>query len=545
MSAYLARFAPYRARLVVLVAAGVLQSFAYAPMAALLRRIFDDILPRQQRQELWVAAALLFALQAAGLLLVFFIRSSALRVSEEVLARVRRDGLSRLYDLPREFHVAADLERLHVTLAYETQWIERMNQAAIATVMPGVISAVALLAILFWLEPRLASILGVAAPALFVANRLVERDLWFRQNSLRLAFEEFSRGVRFVLRAMELTRAHAAEAAELDRQRAKIERLRDLTMSLARHDAAHQMLQGALVLACTLATLIAGGQAVADGSLTRGEVMAFYVMAALFATQARGVVAAIPEIRMGWRGWRQVEELLDHPLREPYQGTEPLDALGAVRLEGVYFRYGAEGPVLLEGVNLEIAPGARVALLGANGSGKSSLAALIGAFYRPQRGRLMAGGVEYDRLDPRALRRRMAFVPQQPFLFAGTVRENVTYGTDDTSGFEEALRHAGALDFVRALPHGADTAIGEDGGRLSGGQRQKLAIARALLRRPELLVLDEPTNHFDEAAIEELTRSLRELPQRPAVLIISHETRVLAAVDEAWRLADGRLERVK
>lgn len=237
--------------------------------------------------------------------------------------------------------------------------------------------------------------------------------------------------------------------------------------------------------------------------------------------------------------------LLADPRREPYAGQEPLDSLGSIRLEDVHFRYGDEGEDLLAGADLEIAPSARVASLGANGSSKSSLAALIGAFWRPQRGRLTTAGIAYDRLDPRALRRRMAFVPQQPFLFAGTVRENVTYGTENSGAFEQALREAGAYELVDALPNGAETTIGEDGVRLSGGQRQKLAIARPLLRRPDLLVLDEPTNHFDEAATVDLTVRLSALRSRPAVLSISHEARVPAGVHEAWQLTRGRLEQVK
>lgn len=541
---YLARLRPHRVTLALLLAAGLAQSFAYVPMAMVLRRIFDEVLPGRDRGALWMAAALLFGLQAAGLLLAWAIRVLALRVNQDVLERLRGEALARLYELPREFHTAADADRLHVTLVYETQWIERMNQALIATVAPGLLSAGALLGILFWLEPRFGLLIGIAAPALFVVNRLVERDLWFRQERLRAAFEDFSRGVRFVLQAIDLTRSHAAERQELARQSVRLSRLKELTLGESRWDAAHQLLQGGLLLACTLATLIAGGQAVVDGVLTRGQVMAFYVTAALFAAQARAVVAAVPEVRMGWRGYRELEALLLHPAREPYAGEETVAALGPVRLEDVHFGYDGAPPVLA-GVNLVLAPGRRVALLGANGSGKSSLVYLLAGFYRPRSGSLSAAGVPYDRLDLRALRARMAFVPQHPFLFPGTLRENVAYGATEEARLEEALRQAGAAAFIADLPLGLETPAGEQGVRLSGGQRQKLAIARALLRRPELLVLDEPTNHFDDEAIAALMRSLDTLPFRPTVLVISHEARVLACVDEAWRLAGGRLERVK
>jgi len=145
----------------------------------------------------------------------------------------------------------------------------------------------------------------------------------------------------------------------------------------------------------------------------------------------------------------------------------------------------------------------------------------------------------------RSLRARVAVVPQAPFLFADTIRANVGYGVGEISGpaIREALEWAGAASFVNALPDGLDTQIGEQGVRLSGGQRQRLAIARALLRRPDLLILDEPTNHLDEDGVSGLMESLDRLPFRPAVIVVSHEWRVLRHTDEAWRLEDGRLHR--
>ena len=198
-------------------------------------------------------------------------------------------------------------------------------------------------------------------------------------------------------------------------------------------------------------------------------------------------------------------------------------------------------------VSLVIPRGSFVALVGANGSGKSSIVHLIGGHYRPQSGSVLANGIPYEELSMRGLRSRIAIVPQDPFLFAGTVRDNILYGreasTDDPE-LEDILEWSGAAAFVRELPGGLDTEIGDHGVRLSGGQRQSLVIARALLRRPDLLILDEPTNHLDAAAIQRLANRLSDLPFRPAVLVISHETHVLHHADQAYRLEDRRLRPV-
>jgi ABC-type bacteriocin/lantibiotic exporter with double-glycine peptidase domain len=541
-SQYARYFRPHRALLCGITAAGVAQSFAYIPLAALLRHTFDVVLPTHDLSGLWITVGGLLALQIGTLMLAWWTRLAALRASQEVVSRLRQQSIRRLYELPREFHTGVDAERLHVTLVYETNWIEAMNIALTANLLPAALSALVLFALLFWTEPRYAVIIGVSAPALFAANRMMARRAWFRQERLRQAFEEFSRGVRFAIGAMDLTKSQAAEPIELRRQGSNVETLRQVSLDLTRFDSVQQLFQNTLLLASTLAVLLAGGWAMAQGRASSGQIMAFYVVAALFATQSRTIVETVPAIRMGMRAFARVADVLQVPEREPYQGAVEVQAIHQLHLENLSFAYAA-GRAVFEDASLDIRRGERVALIGTNGSGKSTLLFLILGFYRPHRGGLSVNGTPYERIDIRALRSRMATVPQNPFLFAESIRANVAYGTETVSeeAIWEALDWAGATHFVSELPQGLDTQIGEQGVRLSGGQRQRLVIARALLRRPDLLILDEPTNHLDEDGIAGLMDSLERLPFQPAVIIISHEARVLHHTGRAWRLIEGRL----
>jgi len=539
---YASYFRAHRALLAGVTLAGVVQSFAYLPFAAVLRRTFDIVLPARDFRGLWIAVAELLALQIGSLILGWWIRVTGLRANQDVLARLRSQSLRHLYELPRSFHTAADAELLHFTLVHEINWIEGMNNALTSHLLPGTLAALVLFSILFWTQPVYALIIAVCAPALFVVNRLVVRRIWFQQERLRQASEDFSRGVRFAIAALELTRSQAAEESELARQGGNVDRLRGVSLDLTRYEAGQHLLQNGLILAATLAVLLAGGWAAAGGRITRGDIMAFYVVTALFAAQARLIVEAIPPVRMGLRAFRRVADLLSVPEREPYSGTEAIASIEELCLEGVAFGYDGTAP-LVQDVNLTVRRGERVALVGANGSGKSTLLYLIAGFYRPQRGALAVNGMPYDRVLIHSLRTRMAIVAQNPFLFAGTLRENVAYGNPEVSPEDvwEALRWAGADDFVAQLPETLDTPIGENGVRLSGGQRQRLVIARALLRRPDLLILDEPTNHLDDAGIASLIGSLDHVPFRPAVIVISHEWRVLRHATRAWRVAAGKL----
>ena len=539
---YASYFHAHRALLAGLTLAGVVQSFTYLPFAAVLRRTFDVILPARDFRGLWIAVAELLMLQIASLLLGWWIRLTGFRANQDVLARLRAESLRHLYALPRSFHTATDAEVLHFTIVHEINWIERMNNAVLSQLLPGTLAALVLFSILFWTEPAYALIIAVCAPALLVLNRLVVRRIWFEQERLRQALADFSLGVRFAIAALELTRSQAAEESELARQGDNVERLRGVSLDLARYESGQQVLQNALILAATLAVLLAGGWAAAGGRITRGEVMAFYVVTALFAAQARLIVEAIPPVRMGLRAFRKVADLLSVSEREPYGGTEEVTSIEELRLDAVTFGYEGALP-LVQDVNLTVRRGERVALLGANGSGKSTLLYLIAGFYRPQLGALAINGVLYDRVLMRSLRARMAIVAQNPFLFSSTLRANVTYGNPQLTTEEiwEALRWAGAGDFAAELPDKLDTLIGDNGVRLSGGQRQRLVIARALLRRPDLLILDEPTNHLDDAGIATLLGSLDRVPFHPAVIVISHESRVLRYATRAWRVTEGRL----
>ncbi len=546
--AYAACFRDHRLSLLLLTLAGLAQSFAWVPGAAILRRIFEEILPEGHglpagaMAAFGVAVAQLMALQVGGLFVAWWIRTAALRLSQDVVAGLRASAIEHFYTLPRAFHTQADVEKLHLTMVHETSIIDAMNIAVTTQMLPGVCGVLVLFRILMRIEPVYAVILAVVAPVLFVVNRATERDVWLRQQRVRQAWEAFSRGVRFMIQAFELTRAHAAEEFETARQKSNIRELRGVSLELNRFDAAQQILQGFLLLTCTLAALLAGGWSVAAGHATRGQVMVFYVTAAMFAVQVRSIVDSVPPLRRGLESFGELEALLRVGEREPYQGRLAVSAIESVQLRDVWFGYREATPVL-SGASFAIRRGEHVALTGANGAGKSTIGHLITGLYRPSRGGLFVNGVPYEEADIRALRGRMAILPQNPFLFPGTIRENLTYGPAAYGAAElrQALEWSGASAFVEGLPGGLDAQIGESGILLSGGQRQKLVLARALLRQPDFLIFDEPTNHLDEEAIAMLLGNLARLPFHPAVLMISHDPAAIRHASRAWRLEDGAL----
>ncbi len=346
-----------------------------------------------------------------------------------------------------------------------------------------------------------------------------------------------------MIQALDLTRSHAAEEFETARQKKNIRELRDISLDLNRFDAGQQVLQGFLLLTCTLGALLAGGWSMASGHATRGQVMVFYVTAALFAVQVRAIVESIPSVRRGLRSFGELDDLMHaNGTQHPTRAHRAVGTIESVRMEDAWFRYRDDVPVL-SGAAFEIRRGEQIALIGANGAGKSTIAHLITALYKPARGGLFVNGMAYDEVEIRSLRARMAILPQNPFLFPGSIRDNLTYGSTAFGDGEvrQALEWSGARGFVDELSRGLDSEIGEHGILLSGGQRQKLVLARALLRKPDFLIFDEPTNHLDEDAIATLLHNLARLPFRPAVLMISHDPVAIRHASRAWRLEGGCL----
>lgn len=308
-------------------------------------------------------------------------------------------------------------------------------------------------------------------------------------------------------------------------------------------------------LAAGLGTAISAGAVVAvvaasvpavSGGALAGVMLAALALLAMGAFEAVAPLpAAAASIDACAAAAARVEAVVNRapPLREPAR-PRPVPAAGDLELRGVRFRYGPGEPWVLDGVDLALRPGRAVALVGPSGAGKSTLAELLVRFRDPVAGAVTLGGVPLSGLDGEEVRAAVRLAPQDAYLFTTTLRDNVALGRPG-AGDEEiraALEAVGLGEWLRSLPAGLDTEVGEAGARVSGGQRQRIAAARMFLARARFLVFDEPTAHLDPDGAAELQRRLAGLAVGgPGVLVITHERAALDAFDEVLELRDGRL----
>lgn len=292
-------------------------------------------------------------------------------------------------------------------------------------------------------------------------------------------------------------------------------------------------------------TLWLGALAVIDGKLTAGQLIAFNMMVGRVMAPALRIAQLFQQLSQTRVSVGRLAEIFDAaPEPAASHRTDSLPALeGRIRFAQVSFRYHPESPDALHEISFDVEPGEVIGVVGSSGAGKTSLLRLLQRLYVPQRGRILMDGVNVADVDPAWLRRRIGAVTQDSVLFNGTVRENIAAATPNLSieEIEHAAQLAAADGFIRALPRAYDTPVGERGCLLSSGQRQRIALARAIACEPRMLLLDEPTSALDAHAEREIQANLRRIVSGRTVFIVSHRLSMLRVCDRVMVLDEGRL----
>ncbi len=369
-------------------------------------------------------------------------------------------------------------------------------------------------------------------------SRPALQEVQQRLGELTAEAEENISGVRVV-------KAFAREERQLARFERTVGRVFDQSMLTTRQRAFYNPFIGFLPQLGLAALLLLGGRQVIRGQLTLGEFTAFYTYLLYLLGPMRSLGFSLGLAQRATASGARLFELLDTEPRIVAPPAAPAlpPGNGAVRLDRVTVRYeGATQPALRD-VSLDVPGGTTLALVGATGSGKTTLAQLLPRLYDPAEGRVLVDGADVRSVDLASLRAAIAIVDDDPFLFSASVHENIAYARAGASReeVEAAARRAQAHDFVMRLPDGYDTRVGERGLTLSGGQRQRLAIARALLADPRILILDDATSSVDASTEQAIKVALREVMEGRTVFVIAHRLSTIALADEIAVLEGGRL----
>ncbi len=538
--ARLARFlAPYRGRIGAALAALVVAAGCVLALGQGLRHVVDNGFgsgdPRLLDQALAGTVAIAVALAAATYARFALMMSTG----ERVITDLRRAVFDHILGLEAAFFEATRTGEVISRLANDTTLLQQVIGYGMSMFVRNLIMMVGAAAMLFVVSWKLALLVLVGVPATLVPILVLGRGVrrLSRDNQDRVA--DVSAYIDEAIHEVRTVQAYVHE----DEDRAAFARHAEAAYRAGAARIHQKALLIALVMLiafCAVGVILwIGGRDVLAGGLSAGELSAFVFYAAVVAGGAGTVSEVWGELQRAAGATERVMELLETepaivaPAR-PFPIPTPVR--GEIDLRAVSFAYPARREVAaLERFSLRVASGERVALVGPSGAGKSTVFALLLRFYDPQSGAVRIDGFDVRDVDPRALRRLVAVVPQEPVIFATSVIENVRYGSPGASRaeVERACADAFALEFIERLPQGLDTPLGERGVTLSGGQRQRLSIARAILADRPILLLDEATSSLDAASERMVQQALERLERGRTTLVIAHR---LATVQNADRI---------
>lgn len=487
-------------------------------------------------------ALTLLAVMAAGGVAWYVTRYATAELAQGVAHDLRVAAFEAIHSQSMEFFDKHPSGQLISRITNDTDRLARALSWQVRNLVNISMTAGMSLYYMFTMSPRLSAVIAVAMAVMAAVNIryvLLIRPLYQR---IRHQLGVLASVVSSNLAGIKTVKALGIEELEIQRFSRENEAFANLSLKAAKVRAVYGNASHAVLGLSLASVLYFGGQGVIAGTLSIGELTAFVTYLTLLMWPMRALGFMISSVQRALAAAERVFEIIESApkVRDEPGAIDLKDVRGEVAYEGVWFSY-VEGKPVLKGVDLRVGAGEKVMITGPPGSGKSTLLKLLLRFYDPDRGRITIDGVDIRRIKLESLRRHVAMVHQEPFIFSGTVRENIALGNPGAS-MEEIVAAAKAAkihDFIMTLPKGYDTVIGERGVTLSGGQRQRIAIARALVKNPRILLLDDPVSNLDAETEAALVRDLRDILRGRTAIIVSQRPSLAALADRVVVMEDG------
>ncbi|ACL64540.1 ABC transporter related [Anaeromyxobacter dehalogenans 2CP-1] len=526
--------------LVALTLAGV---NAAEPLA--LKRIFDALALGEGGRPL---AEGVVSLVVLGLLREAFTATSnwlTWRTRIGIQYRLTEATVGRLHRLPLTFHRAEGVGALMTRLDRSIQGLVGALSDIAFNVVPAAAYLLISVAVMLRLEWRLALLVLAFAPLPALIARLAAPMQTRRERGLLERWVHIYSRFNEVLSGIVTVKSFTMEEAEKRRFLDEVNSANEVVIRGVGVDAGVGAAQNLVQIGARVAALALGGALVLRGHMTAGTLVAFLGYVGGLFGPVLGLAGVYKTLRTAQVSVEEVYGILDAQdlLGDAPDAREVVRLRGDVRWDNVRFAYPGGGPPLLDGVDLHVREGERVAIVGPSGSGKSTLVSLVQRFYDPTEGVVRVDGIDVRKLKQVALRRQIGVVFQDSLLFNESVLANIAYGRPGATRaeIEAAARAANAHDFIVRLPEGYDTVVGERGSRLSVGERQRISIARTLLKSPAILILDEPTSALDAESEALVSEALARVSRRRTTLIIAHRLSTVVDADRIVVLREGRI----
>ena len=540
-------YKPYKLILLLVLIGSCFSALLELVFPYIVRQMLNVEIPQKNLDELLYWAGILLALYVVNFGLLFSINYYGHVMSSGIENDMRRDLFGHMEKMSFRFFDNARTGQLLSRITSDIVEISELTFKGPNDLLVCTISMLGTIFMMLYLNPYLGSIIGAmliikAAHSVFV-NRKMKRA--FRRS--REKSGEVSAQAEEALSGIRLVKAFANEQLELERfMRKSNELLRVRTESFA----ILSYFSGTITFftnATNLVVLVCGGMMVANDQLALSDFVAFFLYVNIFMKPVFRLLMFTEMYQRGMAGYHRFNEMMQHKVEidDAPDAIAAGEIKGRITFENVTFGYLQDKPVLKH-FDLDIAPGEKVAFVGATGAGKTTLASLLLRFYEPTQGRVLLDGVDIRKYKQSYLRNHVGLVQQDVFLFRDSVNFNIAYGKIKASEQEikQAAKLAAADDFISALPEGYETKVGERGVKLSGGQKQRIAIARAFLKNPPVMVFDEATSALDTKTEKQIQKSLDKLAESRTTLIIAHRLATLINAGRIVVLHNGEIAEI-
>jgi ATP-binding cassette subfamily B protein len=547
----LAYYRPFSAQ----TALGLVLSLAAIALSLLkpwpLKIIVDDVLQRNPQARFGNSPNLIPLLCLAFVAIQLFwgllnLASNYLfvKVGLQALLKLRTDLYAYLQSLSLKYHDARRSSDSSFRVAYDSQSIQTIYNKGFTNIFGSIVTLIGTFAIMLRMDWQLALLSLAIVPLLFAAIYFFAHRIRTQSTSIQEQDSAMLAQAQEGLGAIRMVHAFGREDFEVSQfhQRAQESLQANLRLTLTNVNSA--LVIGTLIAVGTAAMYYVGSLHVISGVLTLGSLLVFSAYLLMLYQPLESLTYTAWAMEGATAGARRCFEVLDRAddVVDAPDAKEINETNGALGFQSVAFSYGSERPVLLD-IDLSISPNQIVALVGGTGAGKSTLLSLVPRFYDPNSGTVTLDGHDLRAITKKSLRAKIAIVLQDTLLFSTTIRENIAYGrpgaTDDE--IRAAARRAQADEFITRLPAGYDSPVGERGGHLSVGQRQRIGIARAFLKDAPILLLDEPTSALDPTTEAAIMETIKDLMHGRTTLIVTHRLATIHAVDRIVVLEHGRI----
>ena len=540
-------YKPYKLILLLVLIGSCFSALLELVFPYIVRQMLNVQIPQKNIDELLYWAGILLALYVVNFGLLFSINYYGHVMSSGIENDMRRDLFGHMEKMSFRFFDNARTGQLLSRITSDIVEISELTFKGPNDLLVCTISMLGTIFMMLYLNPYLGSIIGAMLIIKAVHSVFVNRKMKSAFRRSREKSGEVSAQAEEALSGIRLVKAFANEQLELERfMRKSNELLRVRTESFA----ILSYFSGTITFftnATNLVVLVCGGMMVANDQLALSDFVAFFLYVNIFMKPVFRLLMFTEMYQRGMAGYHRFNEMMQHKVEidDAPDAIAKGEIKGRITFENVTFGYLQDKPVLKH-FDLDIAPGEKVAFVGATGAGKSTLASLLLRFYEPTQGRVLLDGVDIKKYKQSYLRNHVGLVQQDVFLFSDSVNFNIAYGKIKASEQEikQAAKLAAADDFISALPEGYETKVGERGVKLSGGQKQRIAIARAFLKNPPVMVFDEATSALDTKTEKQIQKSLDKLAESRTTLIIAHRLSTIINADRIVVLHNGEIAEI-